>query len=103
MNITDELRKLQELHRSGALTDEEFAQAKATVLNTAPSAPAPVPPDTNPASVDPEEALTPPRLRVMQIIAGTLLLGVVVFLAVTLFLVLVQHNGQGMAPPWGLP
>lgn len=32
MNIADELRKLQDLHRSGALTDEEFAAAKAAVL-----------------------------------------------------------------------
>jgi Short C-terminal domain len=32
MNIADELQKLQELHRTGALTDEEFATAKAAVL-----------------------------------------------------------------------
>lgn len=32
MNLSDELRKLQELHESGALTAEEFAQAKQTVL-----------------------------------------------------------------------
>src|SRR5262249_20210916 len=86
MNIADELRKLQELHRSGALSDEEFARAKAAVLYSAPSAPGPVPPDTNPDSVDPQEALTPQRLRVMQIIAGTVVMGVVVFLAVALFL-----------------
>jgi hypothetical protein len=102
MNIADELRKLQELHSSGALTDEEFAQAKAAVLNTA-STHVPVNPDTNPASVDLEEALTPQRLRVMQIIAGSLLTGVAVFLAVVLFTVLVQNNGQGMLPPRRLP
>jgi hypothetical protein len=32
MNIADELRKLQALHHSGALTDDEFAAAKAAVL-----------------------------------------------------------------------
>lgn len=32
MSIADELHKLGELHRSGALTDAEFAQAKARVL-----------------------------------------------------------------------
>ena len=32
MNIADELQKLQELHRTGALTDEEFATANAAVL-----------------------------------------------------------------------
>ena len=35
MSIADELHKLGELHRSGALTDEEFAQAKARVLGAA--------------------------------------------------------------------
>jgi hypothetical protein len=38
MNIADELQKLQDLHRSGALTDEEFAAAKAAVLAGAPAA-----------------------------------------------------------------
>lgn len=32
LNIADELRKLQDLHRSGALTDAEFAAAKTAVL-----------------------------------------------------------------------
>jgi hypothetical protein len=42
-------------------------------------------------------------LRTMQIIAGALFLGVAAFLAIVLFIVLVQGNGQGMAPPVGLP
>ena len=29
MNITEEIQKLKELHDNGALTDDEFAQAKA--------------------------------------------------------------------------
>ncbi len=32
MAISDELQKLEELHRTGALSDEEFATAKASVL-----------------------------------------------------------------------
>jgi hypothetical protein len=32
MNIADEIQRLEELHRKGALTPEEFAQAKAAVL-----------------------------------------------------------------------
>lgn len=32
MSIADELRKLQELHEQGTLTDEEFTTAKAKVL-----------------------------------------------------------------------
>jgi hypothetical protein len=34
MNIADQLQKLQELHKSGALSAEEFAKAKQAVLNT---------------------------------------------------------------------
>jgi hypothetical protein len=103
MTLADELRKLEELHRSGALTDEEFAQAKAAVLNSAPPAEDPVVQDTNLLLVDPGEVLTPQRLRIMQIIAGMLLMGVVVFLAIVLFIVFVQHNGQGTAPAKALP
>jgi Short C-terminal domain len=33
MSLSDELQKLQDLHRSGALTDAEFAAAKAAVLS----------------------------------------------------------------------
>jgi hypothetical protein len=32
MSISDEFRKLQELHDDGVLTEEEFAKAKASVL-----------------------------------------------------------------------
>src|SRR4051794_35230267 len=39
MSLVDELTKLEELRRSGALTDAEFAQAKAALLAGA-SAPA---------------------------------------------------------------
>jgi hypothetical protein len=39
----------------------------------------------------------------MQILAAALLLGVATLLAVILFIVLVQRNGQAMAPPMGLP
>ena len=33
MNLADELQKLQQLHESGALDDEEFSLAKAKLLN----------------------------------------------------------------------
>jgi phage shock protein C len=32
MNASDEIKRLYELHQAGALTDEEFAQAKAKVI-----------------------------------------------------------------------
>ncbi|MGZ3235800.1 MAG: PspC domain-containing protein [Burkholderiaceae bacterium] len=34
MNISEEIKRLHELHQSGALTDEEFAQAKAKLLSS---------------------------------------------------------------------
>ncbi len=43
MALSDELTKLQDLHGRGGLTDEEFARAKARVLNE------PVPPTPPPA------------------------------------------------------
>lgn len=39
MNIADEIQKLQQLHQSGALTDDEFSQAKATLIKGPSSAP----------------------------------------------------------------
>jgi hypothetical protein len=38
MSIADELSKLEELRRSGALSETEFAQAKAALLRGAPAA-----------------------------------------------------------------
>jgi hypothetical protein len=36
MNLGDEIHKLQQLHQAGALTDEEFAKAKARLLEEPP-------------------------------------------------------------------
>ena len=41
MSLADELAGLQELHQKGTLTDEEFAKAKATLLETPPAQPLP--------------------------------------------------------------
>jgi uncharacterized Tic20 family protein len=38
MSIADELQKLQQLHQSGAISDDEFAKAKATLLGRPASA-----------------------------------------------------------------
>jgi phage shock protein PspC (stress-responsive transcriptional regulator) len=35
MNLSDEIKRLHELHQAGALSDAEFDQAKARVLSTA--------------------------------------------------------------------
>ena len=37
MNLSDEIKRLHELHQAGALTDAEFEQAKARVLSSTPS------------------------------------------------------------------
>jgi uncharacterized Tic20 family protein len=52
MTIADELQKLEQLHRSGALSDEEFAKAKDALLRGPP----PAPPWAGPAA-DPAAAL----------------------------------------------
>ena len=36
MNVSDELQKLQELHQSGAISDDEFSLAKAKLLHEPP-------------------------------------------------------------------
>jgi hypothetical protein len=41
MSLVDELAKLEQLRRSGALSDAEFAKAKAALLNEAPTGPGP--------------------------------------------------------------
>ena len=33
MNVADELEKLQQLHQSGGISDDEFAKAKAKLLS----------------------------------------------------------------------
>lgn len=38
MTLSDELTKLQDLHQRGGLTDEEFARAKARLLDASPAA-----------------------------------------------------------------
>jgi hypothetical protein len=103
MNIADELRKLQELHSTGALTDEEFAQAKAAVLEGAPPAQSLASQESNLSPNDPTESLTPGRLRTMQIVAGALLLGAAAFLGIVLYIVLVQNHGHGNARPRNVP
>jgi hypothetical protein len=103
MSIADELRKLQELHATGSLTDDEFARAKAAQLADAPQAPGAAVPAGDPSAAEPDVGLTPQRLRVMQIIAGALILGVVVFLGVVLLVVHGRNRGQGVMPAQPLP
>ncbi|MES2464066.1 MAG: SHOCT domain-containing protein [Armatimonadota bacterium] len=42
MNLSDEISRLQEMHASGVLTDEEFARAKAVVLEDGPDTSGPL-------------------------------------------------------------
>jgi len=51
----------------------------------------------------PEDILPHRFLRIMQIIASALLLGVVIFLAIALVIVSNQANGPGIAPAGNLP
>jgi hypothetical protein len=50
-----------------------------------------------------EDFLKPASLRVMQLIAVALILGAIAFLAIVLYLVLVQKQAPGATPPQNLP
>jgi hypothetical protein len=77
MSIADELKKLQDLHASGGLTDAEYAKAKEAVLSGTPVPEAPS-----------SETHMPPAARTLgeaanryvsyQIVAGVI--GLIVFL-----------------------
>src|SRR5580765_3078328 len=43
------------------------------------------------------------RVRVMQIIAYALIMGVNLFLVAATYIVFVEHDGEGLAPPRDLP
>jgi hypothetical protein len=103
MSIADELRNLEDLHQTGALSDEEFAQAKAAVLSgtALPSGSAGSEKPLFP--IDPYDGLTPGRMLALRIVAGSLVLGVVIFLVIVLYLVQVQHLGRDTRPPGALP
>jgi hypothetical protein len=49
------------------------------------------------------DSFSRPRLRTMQIIAFAQVLGLVLAAAIFVYLVQVPYNGQGVAPPQGLP
>jgi len=51
MDIADELKKLEELHQAGTLSDDEFAKAKAAVLARG-ATPPPLPPEAQAADRD---------------------------------------------------
>ncbi len=42
VNMAEELERLHQLHESGALSDDEYAKAKASLLNTPEAKPSPV-------------------------------------------------------------
>ena len=53
MNVADELKKLQDLHQSGGLSDAEFARAKEAILRSAAPVPPPPPSASLPAAPAP--------------------------------------------------
>ena len=50
MSVSEELQKLHDLRANGALTEEEYAKAKAAVLNGAPAPAYAVPATAGPAA-----------------------------------------------------
>src|SRR5262245_56435117 len=97
MNIADELRKLRDLHDSGALTDAEFAQAKAAVLKDG------APPDAADPNAFDLGQVFPSQRRVMRITATCLVMAVLGFLCVALTGVLNPNHAPAAKGPAGLP
>lgn len=63
MNVADELKKVQDLHQCGELSDAEFTRAKEAILRGAASVPppppaTPVPPVATPLSPEAREQQT---------------------------------------------
>lgn len=83
MTTADEIKKLAELHRAGAISDEEFAAAKARLL--APTPPMRVTPLLKPA--------TSPT-RSSNVRAGCLSLIVLVLVGFVLIVALSGGNGS---------
>jgi len=52
MALSDEIAKLQELHQSGALTEDEFARAKARLIDGAGTQPPAAPPSATIAAIN---------------------------------------------------
>jgi uncharacterized protein involved in exopolysaccharide biosynthesis len=75
MSLADELQKLEQLRSSGALSEDEFKQAKAKLIST-PGTPPPVAPTPAPAS-DSSDALG----IILGLIVATLLLFIIFALA----------------------
>jgi hypothetical protein len=90
MSMADELKKLQELHASGALSDEEYAQAKARILN-APPAPAaspepaaratkpPAPPrrENKPPPPPPPSSASSAAVPILMVVVGLIVLAAI--------------------------
>ena len=72
MSLADEIQKLRDLHRSGALNDAEFESAKARLLSG--SAPPPVPPPlpaTHSFAQSPPSHYAPPMAPLVSPAAGS--------------------------------
>jgi hypothetical protein len=85
MNMTDELERLNKLHKEGTLNDEEFAQAKTKLLSQ-PAAPQPAERDNSR-----DEAANRFMIVVLSVI-GSLIL-------IVLFVIL-SHMHRGYTFRW---
>ncbi len=75
--IDRQLEHLAELHAEGALTDDEFAAAKATALSTAPETPGADPPPDGPILAAPRPSL-PPKLVPVLIFFAAAMIGITI-------------------------
>ena len=63
MIVSEEIKRLHELHQAGALSDDEFARAKARLLNADASQHGAPPPSPGPANLESDFARDVNRFR----------------------------------------
>jgi hypothetical protein len=95
MNFTDELERLSKLHKEGALTDDEFAEAKAKLLS-----PAAEPSEWREPTPSEPNTLGEAANRYVTLQTVMAVIGVIIFL-IFLFGVILPHTSSG--PNFSVP
>lgn len=102
MSFVEELAKLQQLKLDGALTEEEFAQAKQKLLETDTSIPAPSTPSTIKLSlkegldeiVDEESTLGGAANQYVKYKFSSMIVGAILFIIMAIIMVILFTNAS---------
>lgn len=98
MNFTDELERLSKLHKEGALTDEEFAQAKAKFLS-----PTAVPSELRESTPREPKTLGEAANRYVTLQTVMAVIGVIIFLIFLFAVILPTMSSRSSVPSFSVP